>query len=190
MNKNKKGSTPIVIILIVLILTGIGGASYYLINEQSKLSNNQEQKNSETNDINTSNWKTYINSDIGFEIKYPSNWESPFKSWAPGFSAGISDDNGNLCVVGVSVWSGSDNDEIVNLIEKGYVKTSIKIDGIDGIRLMIINPTGAGLTDAVYFENDGKSFRISRNRGNNDKIEQDCIKNFNQILSTFNFKNK
>jgi len=42
----------------------------------------------------------------------------------------------------------------------------------------------------VYFENDGKSFRISRNRGNNDKIEQDCIKNFNQILSTFNFKNK
>jgi hypothetical protein len=189
MNKHQKGFAPIIIALIILVLSGVGGTGYYLISKQVKLSNNQNQQNSEANYINTSNWKTYTNGDVGFEIKYPSNWESPFKNWGPGFTAGIYVNNDNLCVVDAMGWLGSNDAEIADLIGKGYVKTSIKIDGIDGIRLTR-NPAGAGLTEAVYFEANGKNFRIGRNRGVGDKIEQDCIKNYNQILSTFKFTNE
>jgi hypothetical protein len=186
MNKYQKGFAPIIIALIVLVLAGAGGTGYYLISKQVKLSNNQNLQN---NNIDISDWKIYTNSDADFEIKYPSSWESPFGNWGPGFTAGTSIDNNNLCVIDAMGWSGSNDAEIADLIGKGYVKTSIKIDGIDGIRLTR-NPAGAGLTEAVYFEANGKSFRIGRNRGTNDKIEQDCIKNFNQIINNFKLTNE
>jgi hypothetical protein len=186
MNKYQKGFAPIIIALIVLVLAGAGGTGYYLISKQVKLSNNQNLQN---NNIDISDWKIYTNSDADFEIKYPSSWESPFGNWGPGFTAGTSIDNNNLCVIDAMGWSGSNDAEIADLIGKGYVKTSIKIDGIDGIRLTR-NPAEAGLTEAVYFEANGKSFRIGRNRGTNDKIEQDCIKNFNQIINSFRFINE
>ena len=59
MNKNQKGSTLILLILIVLILAGVGAASYYLINQDSQ---------------KYADWKTYENKVLGYEIKYPNDW--------------------------------------------------------------------------------------------------------------------
>jgi len=182
---NQKGFAPIIIALIVLVLTGAGGTGYYLISKKN-LSNNQYQQNSEINKTNTSDWKIHTDIDDGFEIKYPSNWESPFGNSSPSFTAGTSIDNDNRCVVDAMGWSESNDTEITYLISEGYVKTLTKIDGIDAIRLTR-SVSGEGFTEAVYFEFNDKSFRIARNRGAGDKIEQDCIKIFNQIISTFKF---
>lgn len=208
MNKHQKGFAQIIIVLIILILVGIGGAGYYLINkqltkqtactEEAKIcSDGSLVKRSgpncefvtcpEAKADEMINWKTYTKNEYGFEIKYPSDWESPFKGWdSVDFGAGKSVDSNNYCAVSIISQSGSNESEITDLLKRGYVKNYIEIDGVDSVRLTR-NPSGAGLTEAVYFESNGKSFRIGRNRGLGNTIEQDCIKNFNQILFTFKF---
>lgn len=44
MNKYQKGFSPVVIALMALVLSGIGGAGYYLINKQPRSLNNQNQQ--------------------------------------------------------------------------------------------------------------------------------------------------
>lgn len=66
---NQKGFTPIVIVLIVLVLTGIGGISYYLINKQTQLPGSNKQ-------IDDVNWITYNSKEYGFSIDYPKDWGS------------------------------------------------------------------------------------------------------------------
>jgi hypothetical protein len=95
MNKYQKVFTPIIIVLIILFLVGIGGITYYLINKQSRKQTSctiefkicpngssvgragpncdfaacPEAKVDETGD-----WLTYTNKEYGFEFKYPQDW--------------------------------------------------------------------------------------------------------------------
>jgi len=136
----------------------------------------------------TVNWKTYRNEEYGYEIKYPLLWKSPIEGWAPGWTVGKSIDN-NYCIIDVlslPASKGANEAEIANLLERGYIQTSLKMGGIDSIRLTR-QPAGAGLTEAVYFSYNGNNFRIGRNRSPGDEIENECINVFNRVLSTFRF---
>ncbi|MFA5432350.1 MAG: GPI anchored serine-threonine rich family protein [Candidatus Paceibacterota bacterium] len=44
MNKYQKGFAPIIVVLIILVLAGVGGTGYYLMNKKSKSLNNQNQQ--------------------------------------------------------------------------------------------------------------------------------------------------
>ncbi|MCX6787449.1 MAG: PsbP-related protein [Candidatus Kaiserbacteria bacterium] len=185
-NLQKGFIVPLLIVIIALLLAG-GGAYVYM---QQKSANQSATGNSATQTSNsqTANWETYTDNQHGFEIKYPLSWESPFKGWAPGWTAGESLDNSNYCVIDASFSGASpqNNGEISDLLGKGYIQTSIKIGGVNGIRLTG-NPSKAGLTETVYFSYKCNDFRIGRNRGTGDKIENECISTFNQVLSTLKF---
>lgn len=211
---NKGISTPIAISIIVLIAVIVGGGilayQYWWLpkEEANNVACTMEAKlcpdgsyvgrtgpNCEfaecpvTKADETADWKTYKNEEYGFEIKYPLLWESPIKGWEGGWTAGKSLDNDNYCIVDISVFSTSAQSnivEIADLLRKGYIQTSTKIGGIAGIRLTH-SPSEAGLTEAVYFSYKGNDFRIGRNRGLKTKIEEECIRDFDQMLSTFRF---
>ena len=134
----------------------------------------------------TADWKTYRNENFGYEIKYPVSWKAPYPYWEPSWSAGISLDNDNYCIVDVWVISGSMETERSSLLGEGYIQTSMKVGGVNGIKLTRPQ-AGAGLTEAIYFTYGDFEFRIGRNRGVGDEIEDECINVFNQMLSTFKF---
>ncbi|MCK9626852.1 MAG: hypothetical protein M0R23_10475 [Bacteroidales bacterium] len=117
MNKYQKGFAPIVIALIVLILTSIGGTGYYLIKKQSpkqtvcttdakicpegssvgrtgpncEFAACPEEKVDET-----ANWITYKYEKYGFEIKYPPTWtpdiSTTYEFGALGFTSSKNED--------------------------------------------------------------------------------------------------
>jgi len=45
-------------------------------------------------------WKIYQSKESGFEIAYPSSWESPIDGWT-GWTAGTSLDANNYCIVDI-----------------------------------------------------------------------------------------
>lgn len=199
--QTQKGVASVILIVVIIVLLAVAGFfayQYFLTktNNQPQVQNQQQNQNQQQQTVNqqtnnaqpidqTAGWKTYTNTQYGFSFKYPTSWESPFKGWS-GWTAGESIDNNNYCVIDSSASKSSNQGEISDLLGKGYLQTPIKIGGIDGIRLTD-NPSKAGLTEAVYFTYEGNNFRIGRNRGVGDKIENECINVFDQTLSTFKF---
>lgn len=184
MNQNQKGVIIFLVIgIFVLALAVVAGVGYYWMNSQNQSLGNKN--------INAS-WTKYKNSDLGVEFDYPSNWESPAKGGGGAiFTAGISSDNDNYCVVDLSISSLYLNDlEIADLLAKEYAKISIKLNNVDGISLINNSPNDAGVKEVIYFLANGYSFRISRNKGLGNALEQECAKNFQQILSTLKISEK
>ena len=194
-----------IIIIVAVAVVAFGGVFGYqyltqtnnqpqIQNQQQKTTNQQTNNNQPTDQ--TAGWKTY-NSEktydyskygFAFTIKYPASWKQPWYDMGDNSSMGKSIDSSNYCAVDIlfSLKGGNDDAEINNLFGKGYAKSNLTIDGISGIRLTR-NPSGAGLTEAIYFPYNDRVFRIGRNRGGGDKIESECIENFNQMFSTFKF---
>jgi hypothetical protein len=89
MNKRQKGFTPIIIALVILLLAGAGGTSYYLVNKDS-------QKQTPIDE--TANWNLYENKEYGFEIKYPSiDWDVKHSSNGFSFFEKINEEKIDYC---------------------------------------------------------------------------------------------
>ncbi|MFA5714562.1 MAG: hypothetical protein WC998_02330 [Candidatus Paceibacterota bacterium] len=94
-NKNQKRFTPIMIALVVLLLVGVGGTSYYFINKQfqKQIACTAEAKICpdgssvgrtgpnceftacpEVKIDEIAGWNNYMSDKYGFEIKYPKDW--------------------------------------------------------------------------------------------------------------------
>jgi hypothetical protein len=80
MQKEKGISTLIGIIIIVvaaLVLFGGVFAYQYFVKSQIPNPNDQSNLNSQNSNTEIADWKTYTNSEYGFEIKYPDEWGPP-----------------------------------------------------------------------------------------------------------------
>lgn len=79
MKISKQGFAPLLIIILIALI--VGGGAYYFSKKseapgQVKKENNTQTTTSATSTSNTQKigWKTYSNSEYGFEFKYPNNW--------------------------------------------------------------------------------------------------------------------
>ena len=70
---NRKGITPIVIILIIVGVLVLAGGVWYWQNQKEK----EGPKPGEITTDETANWKTYRNEEHGLEFKYPEDWNEP-----------------------------------------------------------------------------------------------------------------
>jgi len=177
MNKYHKGFVPILIALIVLILAGVGGISYYLINKQStkKVACTTEAKICpdgssvgrtglnceftacpEVRVDETVNWKTYKYEGYGFEIKYPQAWTS-----------NIDKTSGSLCLTSPKKNDGSFVNFWVtrcSLSEGGLgcSPTTLPVlnTTVDGVKAYkdedyVRNPDGSSTQQSISFEKNG-----------------------------------
>ena len=67
----KRNPILIALVVVILILVLIWGIFYFFQGREREL---------ETNEELTANWKIYQDQELGFIIKYPSDWEDPKKS--------------------------------------------------------------------------------------------------------------
>ncbi len=69
------------IIFIVIIVIALG-AIWYLqkYNTEPEVVDNTNQNTNDTQEIDVSDWQTYRNEELGFEFKYPGDWEHKISS--------------------------------------------------------------------------------------------------------------
>jgi len=76
MKNSQKGFAPIVILIIAVAVLVVGGGTYVVLRQQEPLQNNPVRQNtSATDNSEQNNWKTYRNTTVGYEVKYPSDWQ-------------------------------------------------------------------------------------------------------------------
>ncbi|MBI2610205.1 hypothetical protein HYW53_03470 [Candidatus Giovannonibacteria bacterium] len=90
--------TDLIIVLIAIII----GVSYYIWIKQAEAPAPVENQNQQTEQENdeTAGWKTYRNTEYGFEVKYPDGWKLVDTSrnvWTS--------DKGNIKSIGVNIES-------------------------------------------------------------------------------------
>lgn len=72
---NKKISFPIALIIIVVLATLVGGLAIWQYSWAPKIEISEFEPAEKIQPENeTANWKTYINEEHGYEIKYPESW--------------------------------------------------------------------------------------------------------------------
>ena len=194
-----------VLIFLVLVLVSVGillwqknntsqikDASQKQIDSlQNQIANLQGKNSNPTGRIavanfdETVNWKTYRNDKYDYEVKYPQNWttrtmgQSALPATAQDRDVGFA---GNNCFMWVS---GDSNDyEVSDLLNKGYVETKVMVDGLPARKLEKLADPGA--MRSVYFTSSkGVPFRIDSEGGQANSPE--CVNRFNQLISTFKF---
>lgn len=177
-NKNNRGLTPIIIILIVACVLVLAGGGWYAY-QKAKISAGSGSalggkiqapaQNQQAVD-ETSNWKTYKNDQLGFEFKYPSNWQYEEESQEgilPAYKALIAinftDSSSSEIQIYLKVLDAKnyniDSDIYMAQLNGGKLENSqignIKVTQILGV---------GGLTqggDVVYAQYNDKIFRFS-----------------------------
>ncbi|RJQ25953.1 hypothetical protein C4577_04370, partial [Candidatus Parcubacteria bacterium] len=161
------------------------------------LSQQQTSTNTETSSFDTSNWKTYINTQYGFSFKYPANY----------FIYESNDPNGNIDTTTISNYDHSDfssgrknsedkdvflmyvthpwqKDVSLEKIKKyygNYLIQDYKVDGITGFRATRNEKVGINNFTVVIIKNN-KEYYFTLGA-----IDSRYADVFNQILSTFKF---
>lgn len=143
--------------------------------------------------VDTSNWKTYRNEELGFEVKYPEGWyhihdttinAEIFSSVRPPYPDSyygmIGRDAGPLFLIGTTT-----AEEI--LAEKGkeiISKENFQINNIKGKKIYSVTKYPSNPSDyyiGVYIEYDGKKYAIEGSLGT-DNLTNDGL--FNAFLSS------
>ncbi|MDD2822705.1 MAG: hypothetical protein PHQ59_01355 [Candidatus Daviesbacteria bacterium] len=198
----EKGFAPIIIILgIVLFLGIVGGVYYFSKNSSSAIKNNPVNTPTPTATLKvdeTTNWKTYTNTEYGYSIKYPENIsleemgvdvKGKLVKWIwidKQIQISVTKANSSECKVDCP---------IISKIE------SVKIDNTEGKKQSgYISQIGGRIPQSfqqVIIPHNGSYFNISLYELKNDSIKSSErkagtiteaeIKLFNQILSTFEF---
>ena len=139
----------------------------------SDLKNNNNSKNNESSqEIDTSNWQTYENKELGFSIKYPEDWKSTkyndsFIGFAP---IDMSEDN----LVSVEIKESSTLDksvsEIIHIIQSNpnrefISKTNIQFNDLDTVEIRSKNKTNNLVAIDYLFEDNSKIYILSGDTG-------------------------
>ena len=182
MDKQKGISTTLSILLVVLLVTVVGGGlvyKYYLAPGEGPSDGKPGDSQDETAD-----WETYKNEDFGFEIKHPEDvgvqqTDSPgvgFGSYRMFFFRTFYTSETNKQMMSISVvpkdMEGFIQESLVIDTEEEIIvnkKEGVRIIGSDQKNLLI---------DQIWINHDNKIYIIK-------KGDQEDI--FNQMLSTFHF---
>ena len=174
---------PIWVVLITVIVTGglVGSGTYYYLN--NKATKDKDALQSQINDLNkkvadaeksladaktdqttttadeTANWKTYSNTQMGFSLKYPQNWEISATDETNGtsFNAALNPTKTVNYYVNIShTFLNYDNKGITAQLD--YIKSSAKdfknyrvLTGKNAVRFT--ESTLGGDVDTVLFTN-------------------------------------
>lgn len=156
----------LIVVLLVVVVTLAGVMVYQnWLQPVPVVNNNQSPVSDET-----ANWK--ILKGDSYEIKYPQDF--------------IIQPNGMLvnssCAFGIV--KPYNNDEITDLLNKGYTETKVIVDGRPAQKLEKLTQPGA--MQAVYFTSStGIPIRIDSESGQSNSPE--CVNLFNKFISTFKF---
>jgi hypothetical protein len=137
----------------------------------------------------TLSWESYENEKYSYQIKYPSGTkvqkenEPPFPGPPMGVQFSVQLDGKRYCNIGVEA-SGFNQYEIDDLRGKGYIESTVVIDGISAIRLVSTQPDGG---EFIYLKDANNDFRITRGGSFGVENGTKCIKIFNQMISTLDF---
>ena len=197
----RRGSAPIFALIAVLFVAGIAAAFYFGQN-YSKTSTPTATDSATTNTTSdeTKDWKTYKNTKVGFEFKYPPKYNNPIipagrfgGSPADGTETGASlifdDGSTEQFILEFSQTSGSLEDlrktketpstsQIV-LIRKTKIDQTI-VEWYIAEPPMIYPDNGETGRIEVYFIKNGYGFSLTSSRGHSEE-------EIKQILSTFKF---
>lgn len=209
----KKGFPKwILIVLIVIFVLAVGAGAYFLGQQSVKNSPGKTQfmtqKSSPIPDA-TANWKTYTNSDFGFNLKYPTDWkvttafnptQSPNLKLNLGLTPESSQQNSTVTPIYVSQYDNPDNLSISDWqtqynkgkqLANNFYSPTDQETTVAGAKAYI-NPKGNCQPYACYqiiimVKNNVFIFHNvnlpNEDYSNNQKI-------FDQILSTLKFTNQ
>jgi len=184
MNKKISKKTVLIIVLAAVLLGGGILVCQYLNTSKQKTEVPELVVADETSD-----WGTYNNEEYFYQIKYPSGTkvqkegEPPFPGPPQGVQFSVQLDESRYCNVGVEA-NGFNQYEIDDLRGKGYAESTVVVDGVSAIRLSGVQSGGG---EFIYLKDANNDFRFTRGGGLSAENEAECVKIFNQMLSTFDF---
>ncbi|MBT4447594.1 MAG: hypothetical protein HOD06_02530 [Candidatus Komeilibacteria bacterium] len=180
------------IILIIIILIILGG--YWYFNNQSTEPEIVDNTNTNKDQIDVSDWQAYRNEELGFEFKYPSNWEYRINN--DGFIY-LKDSNKDYYLEGsitdlivISTSNLSDYDSVDAWIEKwtiskeqyGSSVENIKInDYVNGLRAFDY----LGIYTAIY--SNSNVYSISQVNLGSEDINKNISEVYEEILNSWKF---
>lgn len=185
-------------------------AGYTWCEIKQKCLRSWEESCSVTSTDEAANWKTYMNSDYGFELKYPEILNSypvsvTFYDYVPvgGTNPSI---GGKLAVADGNIETQTDKPDSNNwpwlwgkadinfLIFSGIVTDLENVIGVSAQKVNLNNATGYKTTDSygnvtIFVQSSKNIFQISYTTafGNDDQISKNRTVTIEKIISTFKF---
>jgi hypothetical protein len=200
-NKNSKGFVHFLLLLGIALAVFVGIGYYALKNKQIRITQSQKQTSISPTPTtgNTASWKTCLNADKGFSIKYPYGYEINPAScdYLPAYGA-VQEDPDKVkrnYVVTIRVEETSLNAEQwiqqENLCpdwgkESPSCSDQIKGPIVNSIQFDSLNRHYAGIDTIVKHGNTIYQFSLGV-RNPNEPISEPARDLYNQILSTFKF---
>jgi len=202
-----------VLCAVLLLMIGIGSYVLGIRKSQTAIQNQQPtipQSSPTPISDDTANWKTYTNTDYGYELQYPPTWKIEIPSNTSGigkesvFVNLISDTRivhekiGNPPYsVGISIYDNSENKSITEIDKQVNTNITYQEETINAMKAYRIARLSQQFDDLkiyyqrVYLKTKDKNYvSMSFAPFNPDKPlanQESQYKIFNQILSTFKF---
>lgn len=146
-----------------------------------------------TSNDETTDWKTYTNTDYSYSIKYPSTWTVDLKAktlptfLAPGMNNAPQDKIVDIQVSPTTNVSRVDSADYIN--RNGDVVTATSPVVVGGVSTSeFITNLNNGYDVRVYVEKNSETYTLSLH--NTTSSDKEYIDNFNLMLSTFTFTNQ
>ena len=176
MRQKQKGFIPIIILVAIIVLAGVGGTAYYAYSSRQpkEAPVPPQQENQYTG------WQEYVNPQYNYTIKYPPDWFFNKTGYNPPPPATIELSNvdeksgftGEALLLEVSSLpapgeSLETNGEIQSLSSQGYSKKTITISGEPGVKLEKEDQEG-GVNTSIYVYHQGNVYRVVWNLWNTE----------------------